>query len=88
MNTLLNYVKNSMGITGEYQDQILLNYINDIKFYMLDAGVSQAVIDDEASYGAIARGVADLWNYGAGDGQLSPWFYQRVTQLCYAKIDV
>ena len=27
--------------------------------------------------------ISDLWNYGGGDGVLSPYFYQRAAQLAY-----
>ena len=50
---------------------------------MLDAGVAPEVVDAEASAGAITRGVADLWNYGAGEAALSPYFMQRAAQLSY-----
>ena len=28
-------------------------------------------------------GVSDLWDYGSGNGEFSPYFFQRVTQLVY-----
>jgi len=31
----------------------------------------------------VARGVADLWSYGAGGGKLSEYFMQRAIQLSY-----
>ena len=46
---------------------------------MKDAGVSEANI----TTGVVARGVADLWDYGSGSGQLSTYFKQRATQLAY-----
>ena len=33
--------------------------------------------------GLVTRGTSDLWNYGGGDGVLSPYFYQRAAQLAY-----
>lgn len=83
MNTsaVLAYVKASLGITGEYHDALLTNYINEVAMYMLAAGVSTTVMATEAVYGCIARGVADLWQYGAGEGKLSPYFKERVIQL-------
>ena len=81
---ILTKVKNGLGITGEYQDDTLSVYINDIKDFMARAGVPTSVINSSASAGAIMRGVADLWNYGSGAGKLSPYFTQRVTQLARA----
>lgn len=80
---ILSEVKKSLGITGNYQDDLLTNYINEVKAYMVDAGVSQAVADSDKCIGVISRGVCDLWNYGAAGGTLSNYFMQRVIQLSY-----
>ena len=77
---LLTYVKESLSISGNQFDVTLNHYIEEVKYYLLDAGVPQTVIDDAAA-GVIARGVADLWNYGNGDTKLSEYFYQRAAQL-------
>lgn len=76
---LLEEVKKSLNITGNYQDELLKNYIVEILEYMSDAGVSDSTLKDEAIVGTVARGVNDLWV----DGALSNYFYQRVTQLAY-----
>ncbi|MBR5835583.1 MAG: hypothetical protein IKY66_05400 [Bacteroidales bacterium] len=79
---LIDGIKTRLGITGMYHDELLLAYADDVKAYLLSGGVSQTLIDNgEKSIGVIARGVADLWNYGAGDGKFSDVFYQRMTQL-------
>lgn len=80
---ILEKVKNALGITGTYQDETLKIYIEEVKSYMIDAGVKENVVNSTSSIGAIARGVADLWNYGAGNAQLSQYFMQRVQQLKY-----
>lgn len=80
---LLEKVKSALGITGTFQDPTLNLYISEVKEYLLDAGVSQAVINSSTSIGVITRGVADLWNYGAGNAELSPYFLQRAIQLTY-----
>lgn len=85
MADILEKVKRSLGITGEYQDETLTEYINEVKEYLLDAGVPQTVIDSDISAGVISRGVSDLWNYGTG--KLSDYFYQRASQLCYKTVD-
>lgn len=79
---VLTNVKNALGITGNYQDDTLTEYINEVKGYLLDAGVPEAIIDSDKTAGVIARGVSDLWNYGTG--KLSDYFYQRVIQLLYS----
>ena len=78
---LLDDVKNALGITGNYQDATLNVYIAEVTAYLNDAGVSTSSITS----GLVARGVADLWNYGAGNGQLSPYFHERASQLALMK---
>lgn len=78
---LLIKIKNGLGITGDYQDDTLKVYIEDVKSFMKDAGVSETVLNSPASVGCIVRGVADLWNYGSGSVKFSEYFIQRVVQL-------
>ena len=80
-NELLEAIKTRLGITGTYHDGLLMAYAEDVKAYMVSGGVKNRIVNDVASVGCIARGVADLWNYGAGDGKFSEVFYQRVIQL-------
>lgn len=76
---LLDDVKTALGITGNYQDGTLQVYIDEVKGFLEDAGISEG----NMTSGIIARGVADLWNYGAGDGKLSDYFMKRAVQLAY-----
>lgn len=73
----LNDIKNALGVTGTYQDNTLQIYVDEVIAFLVDAGVTEANITS----GIVARGVADLWNYGAGDGQLSEYFRMRAVQL-------
>ena len=77
--TMLEKVKKALGIEGTYQDSTLQEYIDEVTTFLTDAGVKSANITS----GLVARGVADLWNYGAADGKLSEYFVQRATQLSY-----
>jgi len=77
--TMLTKVKKALGIEGDYQDSTLQEYIDEVTTFLQDAGVKSANITS----GLVARGVADLWNYGAADGKLSEYFMQRATQLSY-----
>ena len=81
MDKILAYVKKALNITGDFQDEALKAFIKEVNNYLLDAGVDEKKINTEPTFGAVTRGVIDLWNYGAGDGQLSPYFYERVIQL-------
>ena len=73
---LLADVKAALNIGGTYQDAALQQYIAEVKAFLADAGVKA----DKMTPGLIARGVADLWAYGAGDGKLSDYFMTRAIQ--------
>lgn len=77
----LSDVKSALGITGDYQDSTLQMWMDEVVAVLKDAGISESTM----TVGIIARGVSDLWNYGAGDGKLSPYFMQRATQLSYKR---
>lgn len=74
---VLDDVKDALGVTGSYQDATLQSYVDEVTSFLVDAGVSASNITS----GVIARGVADLWNYGAGEGKLSSYFMMRASQL-------
>lgn len=78
---LLAAVKNSLNINGSQFDITLQLHIDEVKEYLRSAGVLSEVIGSTLAVGCIARGVADLWNYGNGDTKLSEYFYQRAEQL-------
>lgn len=80
---LLEEVKKRIGVTGTYQDDPISGHIQDVKDFMLDAGVSEETMKTNKIIGAVTRGVSDLWNYGSGNGEFSPYFFQRITQLAY-----
>ena len=75
----LDDVKNALGITGDYQDATLQIYFDEVVSFLVDSGIPNAKI----TAGIVARGVSDLWNYGAAEGKLSPYFLQRAAQLAY-----
>lgn len=77
----LDDVKKALGITGDYQDNTLQVYFDEVVAFVNDAGVPAKHI----TAGLIARGVSDLWNYGGAEGKLSEYFMQRCTQLAYKK---
>jgi len=81
LNVTLEDVKNALGITGDYQDDTLKIYFDEVVDYLIEAGVSDSYITS----GIVARGVSDLWAYGERDGQLSPYFMQRAAQLSYKR---
>lgn len=76
---LLTKVKKALNIQSDYQDDALSQYIEEVVDYLVGAGIKR----DNITAGIVARGVSDLWNYGAGEGKLSEYFYQKATQLSY-----
>jgi hypothetical protein len=78
---ILTAVKTGLGITTDYQNDLLQIYINDVIAFMQDAGVPANVVTSNAAVGCILRGVSDLWNYTAGGVKFSEYFKMRVIQL-------
>lgn len=66
---------------GQFRDDLLTGYINEVKSFMRSAGVKESVIISRDAVGVIALGVSDLWNYQSGGVKLSEYFKQRVIQL-------
>lgn len=78
---MLEHVKANLGITGDYQDAAVQGYIDEVREYLQDAGIPETVTNTKPCGGIVTRGVADLWNYGAGGAVLSPYFHERAAQL-------
>lgn len=73
----IDEVKKAIGITGDYQNETIQIWIDETEGFLRGAGVH----DENITTGIVARGVLDLWNYGAGDGRFSDYFMKRATQL-------
>lgn len=78
---LLRKIKEGLMITGDYHNDVLMIHINEVIEYLLAAGVCKETIYSSRMVGVIMHGVNDLWNYGNGRANLSPYFTQRVIQL-------
>ena len=78
---ILAKVKTGLMITTDFFDEVLRLHIDEVKFYLMTAGVPETVVDSEESVGVILRGVADLWSNGSGNVTFSKFFYDRVSQL-------
>lgn len=81
---ILAKVKTALGITGDFNDATLSEYIAEAKSFMIQSGVSQAKTQSAEAAGLIARLVSDLWSYGPGSVKLSEYTAQRLTQLAVA----
>jgi len=77
----LKLVKTAMGISGNYQDDLLGVYIDDAKNTLINAGVSKEITESKEAIGAIVRYVVDTWSYEAGAANMSPLFIAQVVQL-------
>lgn len=74
-------VKSALGISGDYQDETLTVYIDEVIDDLLNAGVKKEVAESAAAVGCIAIGVNDLWNYTSGGVKHSEYFNRRLIQL-------
>jgi hypothetical protein len=84
---VLAHVKAMLGVSGSALDSTLTGYIYEVKRYCKSAGVPDALLNSLECVGVISRGVADLWNYGAGGVDFSPVFYNIVSQLRLEAVD-
>lgn len=83
---VLETVKTGLGLAGnDAFNETLTVYITEVKEFMKGAGVSDETVNAPAAAGVIARGVADLWNYGSGSVGLSEYFKMRVSQLALSE---
>lgn len=74
---LLDEVKATLNITGDYSDGSLNNYINEVKAFLSDIDVPASILDSEAIVGIVSLGVDSLRETGG----LSEYFKQRAIQL-------
>ena len=74
-------VKTALGIGGDYQNETLAIYIDEVIAEMIAAGVKREVAESAAAVGCIACGVNDLWNFSSGGVKHSEYFNRRLIQL-------
>ena len=70
---------------GTWRDEQLINYLNEAREFLRDAGVSETTLNSEASVGCIQILVNDLWNYSGGGVKISAYSAQRAIQLATKK---
>ena len=78
---ILDEVKTRLSITGTDLDGTIQGMIDDVISYCRSAGLKYTQLMSTRAVGLIARGVADLWNYGAGNGKFSDIFQLRLNQM-------
>lgn len=72
----LNIPVNSTNFDGTLNQKLLA-----VKTYMLGAGVSESMLNNDLAVGTIVMGVTDIWNIQGGSIKFSPLFYDFVTHL-------
>lgn len=80
-------VKTALGISGDYQNDTLTIYIDEVIEELVDGGVARSIAESNAAVGCIALGVNDLWNYSSGGVKHSEYFYKRMIQLSMKESD-
>ena len=78
---MLEKVKKALGIEGEYQDDTISVYIDEVLMYAESSGVPTSILNSEKMLGLLTCGVSDLWNLNSGNKSFSPYFMQRLIQL-------
>ena len=78
---LLTKVKNGLGLSGTYNDEVLKIKIAAVKAMMLNAGVTVENIETDLGVAVITVGVNDLWNLQPGEINFSQAFSIMITQL-------
>jgi len=79
-------VKAALGISGDYQNETLSIYIDEVIAEMIAAGVKKELAESAAAVGCIACGVNDLWNYSSGGVKHSEFFNRRMIQLSLCEV--
>lgn len=85
---LLEMVKASLGMVGDFNDKPLMQNIKAVKNYLRNGGVSDDVLQSDAATSTIVIGVTDLFNLQSGEIKFSPAFFMLTTQLEAVSKDV
>lgn len=81
---LLNKVKSMLGITisdPDMDNNIKLN-ISAVRGFLINAGASLTVGENDVEISCIAIGVNDIMNQTAGEAKYSPAFKLMANQIC------
>lgn len=80
-------VKTALGVSGDYQNDTLAFYIDEVINELVDAGVERSIAESDVAVGCIALGVNDLWNFSSGGVKHSEQFNRRLIQLSMKESD-
>ncbi len=73
----LTACKESMNITGSYQDARIGRLLDEVKQMLVDAGASEELVNSDEAIGTICCAVDDLFNYK----KLSEYTHMRIVNL-------
>lgn len=68
---ILEKVKTGLAVDGDYTDDTLKIKVMAVKQYMLNAGVSQSVLETDLGIATLTIGVNDIWSLGPGEIKFS-----------------
>lgn len=71
---LLAKVKTGMGMGAAFNDPNLQIKTIAVKQFMLNAGITQELIESDLGVATLTIGVTDLWNLSAGEIKFSDAF--------------
>lgn len=71
---LLEKVKAGLSVGGIYNDAQLAVKTGAVRQYMLNAGVTETLIQSDLGVAALTVGVMDLWNLSSGEVRFSEAF--------------
>ncbi|RTE05494.1 phage gp6-like head-tail connector protein [Paenibacillus whitsoniae] len=71
---LLEKVKRGLSVSGSFNDTTLRIKVLAVKQYMLNAGITQEIMESELGVATLTIGVTDLWNLTSGEIKFSPAF--------------
>lgn len=68
---LLEKVKTGLSVGGSFNDNTLAIKTMAVKQYMLNAGITEEVIESDLGIATLTVGVMDLWNLNSGEVKFS-----------------
>lgn len=68
---LLEKVKIGLSVGGSFNDDTLIIKTMAVKQYMLNAGITEEVLETDLGIATLTVGVMDLWNLNSGEVKFS-----------------
>ena len=75
----IKVVCSMLSMSERYDGEKIGFFVDEVKQYMLSAGVPLLLVNDRRAIGCIARGVSDLYTYHCFRGGKIRWKYPKKT---------